>query len=243
LWFGPAFHDFGRTHWVLTYDQRGTGRSAPVGPNDSTTVADMVADLEALRVALGVEKLDLLGHSWGGYLAQAYAAAHGDRVAHMVLVGSAAPKFSDTIFLFSQVFPERDMRTPFEKGRATNDTALIHEGLRVYTSMIFWSPEHSAAWHKLGAKLKYNHYQSNQLQRDLQQLDFTPKLAEFRFPTLVTTGRYDMNVAPLTAFRISKAIPGAKLRVFERSSHIPFYEEPAAFVAALTEFLRSGPAR
>src|SRR6185436_10074026 len=112
--------------------------------------------------------------------------------------------FSDTIFLFSQVFPERDMTTPFAKGRATGDTALIHQALAVYTSMIFWSPEHSASWHRLAAGLKYNHFQSEQLQRDLGRLDFTPKLADFRFPTLVTTGRYDMNVAPLTSLRISK---------------------------------------
>jgi proline iminopeptidase len=237
FWFGPAFSSLAKTNWVLTYDQRGTGGSAPVGPSDRVTVADMVADLDALRVALGVEKLDLLGHSWGGYLAQAYAATHGDRVGHLVLVGSAAPKFSDTIFLFSQVFPERDMSTPFAKGRATGDTALIHEGLRIYTSMIFWSPEQGEAWRKLGAKLKYNHFQSAELQKDLGQQDFTPALKGFRFPTLVTTGRYDMNVAPLTAYRIHQAIPDSKFLVFEKSSHIPFYEEPAAFVEALREFL------
>ena len=237
FWFGPAFHTLGRTRRVVTYDQRGTGRSAPVGPGDSVTVADFVADLDALREALGVPQLDLLGHSWGGYLAQAYAAAHGDRVAHLVLVGSAAPKFSDTIFLFSQVFPERDMNTPFAKGRATGDTALIHAALRVYTTMIFYSPEHGEAWRRLGAGLKFNHFQSAQLGRDLDRLDFTPALKDFNFPTLVTTGRYDMNVAPLTAYRIHQAIRGSRFQVFEKSSHIPFYEEPEAFTKVLGEFL------
>jgi proline iminopeptidase len=237
FWFGPVFHDLAKTRWVVTYDQRGTGRSAPVGPKDSVTVADFVADLEALRVALKVEQIDLLGHSWGGYLAQAYAAAHGDRVAHLVLVGSAAPKFSDTIFLFSQVFPERDMNTPFRKGQETGDTAQIHAALRVYTTMIFYSPEHGEAWRGLGSHLKFNHFQSNQLQRDLAKLDFTPKLADFKFPVLVTTGRYDMNVAPLTAYRIHQAIPGSKFHVFEKSSHITFYEEPAAFNTVVGEFL------
>jgi proline iminopeptidase len=237
FWFGPAFHTLATTRWVLSYDQRGTGRSAPVGPNDSVTVAGFVADLEALRVGLGVEKLDILGHSWGGYLAQAYAAMHGDRVAHLILVGSAAPKFSDTIFLFSQVFPERDMNTPFAKGRETGDTAQIHAAIRVYTSMIFYSPEHGTAWRKLGAALKYNQFQSAQLSRDLDRLDFTPELKSFKFPALVTTGRYDMNVAALTAYRIHQAIPGSKFQVFEKSSHIPFYEEPAAFTAVLRDFL------
>jgi proline iminopeptidase len=237
FWFGPAFHELGRTRWVLSYDQRGTGRSAPVGAADTVTIADMVADLEGLRIALGVPQLDLLGHSWGGYLAMAYAATHPERVAHLVLVGSAAPKFSDTIFLFSQVFPERDMSEPFARGRAANDPAIIKQALDIYTSMIFYSPEKGAAWRKLGARLKYNHHQSGHLSRDLGRQDFTPRLATFRFPTLVTTGRYDMNVAPLVAYRIHQAIPGSRLEVFERSSHIPFYEEPTAFVRILRAFL------
>jgi proline iminopeptidase len=237
FWFGPAFPTLGRNRWVVTYDQRGTGRSAPVGPHDSVTVAQFVADLDALRQALGVEKLDLLGHSWGGYLAQAYAATHGDRVAHLVLVGSAAPKFSDTIFLFSQVFPDRDMNTPFEQGRATGDTALVHQALRIYLTMLFYSPERGAEWRKLGVHLKFNNDQSTQLNRDLGRLDFTPALASFDFPTLVTDGRYDMNVAPLTGYRIHQGIPGSEFHVFEKSGHIPFYEEPDAFVEVVGAFL------
>jgi proline iminopeptidase len=51
------------------------------------------------------------------------------------------------------------------------------------------------------------------------------------------TGRYDINVAPLVAYRIHKAIPGSRFMVFEQSGHIPFYEEPEAFVRATEEFL------
>jgi len=237
FWYGPAFKTLAGKRRVLTYDQRGTGRSSPVGPGDTVTVADFVADLEALRAGLGAAKLDLLGHSWGGYLAIAYAAAHGDRIAHLLLIDSAAPKFSDTIFLFKQAFPERDMNGPFERGRAANDTAAINSALRTYLSMIFYSPEHRDAFVSQAAKIHYNHYQSGHLSRDLAKLDLTPSLASFQFPTLVVTGRYDMNVAPLTAYRMHQAIPGSHFVVFERSSHIPFYEEPEAFVAAVEGFL------
>jgi proline iminopeptidase len=75
------------------------------------------------------------------------------------------------------------------------------------------------------------------LGRDLARLDLTPSLAGFRFPTLVTTGRYDMNVAPRTAWRIHQAIRGSRFLVFERSSHIPFYEEPERFVDEIRNFL------
>jgi len=53
----------------------------------------------------------------------------------------------------------------------------------------------------------------------------------------VVTGRYDMNVAPLTAWRIHLAIPGSEFVVFERSGHLPCYEEAAEFAAVLNRFL------
>src|SRR5262245_51168706 len=76
----------------IAYEQRGTGRSRPQ-PFDpaSLTVHTVVEDLEALRVRLQQDRLTLLGHSWGGMLAMAYAAAHPDRVDRLVLVESGGP--------------------------------------------------------------------------------------------------------------------------------------------------------
>ncbi len=68
-------------------------------------------------------------------------------------------------------------------------------------------------------------------------LDLTPKLAGFKFPALVMTGRYDMNVAPLTAWRLAHAIPGAKIVFFEKSGHLPAYEEPDKYITVLEDFL------
>jgi len=53
----------------------------------------------------------------------------------------------------------------------------------------------------------------------------------------VLTGRYDINVAPSTAWKIHRAIPGSRFAVFEESGHLPFFEEPWAFVKTLEEFL------
>jgi proline iminopeptidase len=72
-------------------------------------------------------------------------------------------------------------------------------------------------------------------------LDLTPKLAGFTgFPTLVLSGRYDMNVAPLTAWRMGHLIPGAKIVFFEHSGHLPSYEEPGEYRAVLEGFLDKG---
>jgi proline iminopeptidase len=73
-----------RRRSLLFYDQRGTGRST-VPPAGAYGLADHVADVEALRRKLGVQRLDVLGHSWGGLIAAAYAAEHPRRVAALVL--------------------------------------------------------------------------------------------------------------------------------------------------------------
>ena len=72
---------------VVSYDQRGAGRSSVPGDLDYSLDAQ-VADLEAIRTALGAESVQLLGQSWGGAIAAAYAAVHPDRVDALVLVGA-----------------------------------------------------------------------------------------------------------------------------------------------------------
>ena len=76
------------------------------------------------------------------------------------------------------------------------------------------------------------------VQQATDNLDLTAKLAGFHFPTLVITGRYDMNVAPLTAWRMAHAIPGAQLVFFEKSGHMPAYEEPEKYQKVLEGFLK-----
>jgi pimeloyl-ACP methyl ester carboxylesterase len=77
---------------VVTYDQRGTGRSSsPAEIASSYTLAKYVADLEAVRQAIGVDQIHLLGHSWGGVVAMSYAAAHPEHVRSLLLVSSGPP--------------------------------------------------------------------------------------------------------------------------------------------------------
>lgn len=73
-------------HRVIRYDQRGTGNSTAV--TGRFDLKDQVQDLEAIRVALGFERMGLFGHSWGGTLAQLYARAHPDRVTRLFLCNS-----------------------------------------------------------------------------------------------------------------------------------------------------------
>jgi len=234
----PAWDTLAKNRRVIFYDQRGNGRSAPLKQGQSCTLADQIDDLEALRAHLGFEKVDILGSSWGGYLSMAYSARHPEHISHLILVDSAAPKWSDTIFLFDQVFPEtteREAAGAFarEFGDKAADDALIRE----YLSMIFYSPEKRDAFLAQIGPGAYNKEVNQKVTADLARFDLNPEIQKFRFPALVITGRYDMNVAPLVAYRIHKNIPGSRFVAFDKSSHLPFTEEPEAFNRTLEEFL------
>jgi proline iminopeptidase len=236
---GAAFDTLGKSRRIIFYDQRGNGRSGPLKPGQSCTLNDQIEDLEALRKHLGLEKWDVLGHSWGGFLSMAYAARHGDHVAHLIIVDSAAPKFSDTIFLFSQIFPETvERRSAYTFADELGDKAASDAAISEYLTMLFYSTENREKFIAQMHQGAFTKEVGAAVQRDIARFDLNPELPKFKFPTLVVTGRYDINVAPLVAYKIHKAIPNSRFAVFDRSGHIPFYEEPEAFVRTVEDFLK-----
>jgi proline iminopeptidase len=90
-YLAPDLVPLTRGRAVVHYDQRGIGQSTPLTEPERLTVERHVQDLEALRVHLGLERLALLGHSWGGLLAARYAAAHPQRVERILLLDPMAP--------------------------------------------------------------------------------------------------------------------------------------------------------
>lgn len=232
-----AWDTLAKTRRVIFYDQRGTGQS-PAAKDATFTLADQIDDLEALRAHLGIERMDLLGHSWGGFLVMAYAARHPERIAHLMIVDSAAPNFKDTIFLFDQVFPEgQERQRAGGFAEEMGDKAAIEANLREYLAMLFYSPEKRDAFLANIDPSVYKKDVNEAVGRDVNRFDLNPEIHKFRFPVLVVTGRHDMNVAPLVAYRIHQAISGSRFVVFERSGHLPFYEEPEAFVQTIESFL------
>jgi proline iminopeptidase len=88
LTFHPAFSALADTYEVLYVDYRGRGRSDPVADYRTVTFAQDVADVEAVRDALDLERLHVYGFSYGGMVAQAYALAHPERVTSLVLANT-----------------------------------------------------------------------------------------------------------------------------------------------------------
>ena len=246
---GPGFaHDYelcsdawdtiGRARPVVMWDQRGNGRSGPLARGQSCSLLDQVADLDAIRAALGRDKIDLIGHSWGGYLVMAYASRHPERVAHLLICDSAAPKWTDTEFMFKNFFPEAVEREGILDARdLLGDSLASGASLREYFGTLFVSLEKRDEFLAGLPNYRYNRAVNETLNADLEKRDLWPLMPGLTMPTLVMTGRYDINVAPSTAWKIHKAIPGSRFVVFEKSGHLPFFEEPEAFVRAVEEFL------
>jgi proline iminopeptidase len=233
---------------VVFYDQRGTGASKHVQPGAPQTMDAQVADLEAVRAKLGLEKVAVVGDSYGGLLAMAYAAAHPEHVAKLVLSDSAPPTRSAMVHLLPQTFPDVEEQDEAEQKRLAGANAgdagaaaAAKASLVNHFKMIFYSTEKRDAYLAQMGDLGFEPAVGAAVFGATADLDLTPKLAGFTsFPTLVISGRYDMNVAPLTAWRMAHQIPGARIVFFEASSHLPSYEEPEKYQAVLEAFLDEG---
>jgi proline iminopeptidase len=238
LLLSPVWDALAKNRRVVMYDQRGTGRSVGEHKGQTFTLKDQIDDLDALRAHLGFERMELMGHSWGGYLVMAYAAMHPEHIAHLFIVDSAAPQWKDIIFLFKEVYPEAtERRDAFLFGEEMSDQKSIDSELHEYLTMLFYSPEKRDAFVGALPASVYRREVNKAVNADLDRFDLNPEIRKFKFPVMVITGRFDMNVAPLVAYRIHQAIPGSKFCVFERSGHLPFYEEPDGFAHAVEEFL------
>ncbi len=210
---------------VVFYDQRGTGKSMRLSPSASQDIDAQVADLEAVRAKFGFSKFALVGDSYGGFLAMAYASAHPEHIEKLILSDSAAPAMKNIVRVLNQVFPDMP--------RVTDP----QEQLRNHFRMLFYSEEKRDAYLAQAKDLEYSPQVASAVSRAISKVDLTPNLPNLHFPTMVITGRYDMNVAPLTAWNIYKAIPGAKFVAFAKSGHLPSYEEPDKYVEVVNNFL------
>src|SRR5208283_4464076 len=94
-YFLPYLLPLARTNRLIFIDERGSGRSSKLADVHGYTIENMVEDVEAVRVALGLGKISLLGHSVGGVLAQAYALKYQQNLTHLIL----ASTFSSTVEL------------------------------------------------------------------------------------------------------------------------------------------------
>ena len=161
-----------KTRQIVFYDQRGTGKSTRVKAGASQDIDAQVADLEAIRAKFDFQKFALVGDSYGGFLAMAYAAAHPEHVDRLILSDSAAPAMKNIVRVLPQVFPDMER------------SADPQEQLRNHFRMLFYSEEKRDAYLAGAKDLGSNPQVGAAVSRAISKVDLTPHLAKFTFPTL-----------------------------------------------------------
>lgn len=229
----------------IAFEQRGTGRSRPQAFDAATlTLHTVVEDLEALRVQLQQERLCLLGHSWGGMLAMAYAAAHPDRVDRLILVDSGGPTLEFTQWfgdnIEARLRPEdvelRDhWQAAAKKGVDADKVAL--ESLKAIVPGYFFDRKAGLAFASTFQDGQYHIDVNEGLFADMgTHYDLRDGLKNLKKPVLIIHGHQDP-MGDKTAEDIRALIAGSTLVYIDRCGHFPWLEQPQAFRTAIAGFL------
>ena len=235
-----AFTDLAKIRPVVFYDQRGTGKSAKLTEENAATVKNNVEDLENLRKFLGYNKIDVAGHSWGGFLAMAYSVFFQDNVSHLIIIDSMPSNYNDDFSTFEKDFPNENAEMNRKKAEsiANNlDPAAMRASTVAYMKMLFYSTQNRDRFITGSTNYTFNPMVFGTISYSAQGLNITPELANLTNPVLIIHGRYDSNINVASAEKIHNAIAKSKLVIFEQSGHMPFYEEKDKFVLTVEKFL------
>lgn len=224
---------------LVFIDQRGCGRSAPCDPA-TCTLDDNIDDLDALREHLGLERISLLGSSYGGMVAQGYAIRYPDRVANLVLQATT-PSYR---FLADAQRVLRERGTPEQvrvAQRLWDGAFETDEQLREYFRVM--GPLYSRKFDPEKFERTYDHAPPSRVHLNLgfggflRTFDWIDQLRSIRCPTLVTAAAHDWICPPDHARLIAQRIPRAHLKVFAHSGHALAMDENEAYLAVMRGFL------
>ena len=227
---------------LLHVDVAGHGDSPPPAAwaaEDLDTFADA---LDAVRVARGLERWSVLGHSYGSFIAATYALRHPDRVERLVLVGGG-PSFAHAPAALGTLDGRGQpaAAAALLEGLAgpARDDAHFAEVWRAILPLYFhrWEPRYLAAWDGTG----YSAAGYNRGTELLGVTDLTPRLGAIAAPTLVLSGDDDFIMpADGPGRALAAGIPGARFEVIAACGHVPFLEQPAVTLEAIGAVLAGG---
>lgn len=243
----PWMEDLSNQYQVILYDQRGVGRSTGSMDSSSINMDNFIADLDGLRSSFGIERVNLLAHSWGGLLAMTYAWRYPDRVRSLVLMSTVEPGIR---YENEMRRTQLARRTPADS--LVLDSLLNSEGLRTRdpaaVNRMMWISFRSTFGDTSLAHRIVVDFQPQTarnlgpiaalLMGPLGDYDFWERLSEITAPTLVLHG--DADPIPIAMAReLAGQIPNARFVPIVGVGHFPFVEQPERVFAEIDEFLTS----
>ena len=261
-YFLPYLVPLCRNHRLVFIDERGSGKSQKLQDAKAYTTENMAEDVEAVRRALGLGPIDLLGHSYGGVLAQAYALKYQSNLRHLVLASTfSSTKGLNAVFarMKEAMAPELRERIDrmekeglfghgkdYEKGRYTSDYMIAAWGEGYFPYLYRKRPDPNydptsfagTSW-DLYREMWGSHGEFV-IDGNLVSVEYTDRLATLKVPTLLIAGDHDES-DPSLSRAMQEKIAGSKLVILPESGHMTFVDQPDLFLQAIEAFLK--PAR
>jgi proline iminopeptidase len=234
---------------VVVYDQLGTGRSGRPMDRSLWTAERSVRELAAVRKALGLRKVHLMGHSWGGAVVADYLiSSKASGVESLVL---AAPLLSTRIWIDdanalrtelpkeTQEILRRNEQVGTVKSKEYDDATKAFYDLFVYHHREVKLPD-SCAQAPINQEMYESMWGPTEFNATgpLRTFDVTPRLGELTMPTMIVIGRYD-EVRVETAEKFRAGIPGSIVKVIENSGHMAPLDVYDAYSIVLEDFFRA----
>lgn len=237
----------GADRTVVLYDQLGSGRSTSTTGPSEWTVENFVAELEALRAALGMDRVHLIGHSWGTILAAEYWRAHPEHVASMVFMSPALsiPVWladADTLLMtlpdsIQAVVSEHEAAGTYEDPAYQDAVGVFYAAYLARAQP--WSPDVDSAFAFANFDIYGTMWGPSEFTATgtLRDYDATGWIGEIDVPVLFTTGEFD-EARPSTVRRQAALVPGAEMVVIPGAAHLTMHDNPDETNRVVGDFLR-----
>jgi proline iminopeptidase len=243
----------GRT--VIYYDQRGNGRSDLIIDRDQLGIEKHVADLEAVRKHFKLDKVTLIGNSWGGILVSFYAVAHPDRVARLILHHPAEPSQALLLEAVNEIQSRIHSRYNEEQRKrwavvsnpqtwmdAKDPRAICREFFAMILPTYVVKVESlsrfkSDACAGSEAAVRQQQFVNMQVWRALGAFNVLPSLAVVKAPVLVIHGAADP-IPVKSSEAWATGFPNARLLLIKDAGHVSQVEKPEVFFSAVETFLK-----
>ena len=233
---------------VVFYDQLGCGNSDQPRDRSMWTPALFLDEIDAVRAALGLDHVHLLGQSWGGMLAMQYAITQPNGLASLIVASSPArmDDWEAAADDLRQKLPA-DVQATLAKHESagTTDSAEYQAAMTVFYKRHVcrvdpYPPNVQRAFDKVAANPEVYHTMWGpsefHVTGNLKGWDVSGDLHKIRVPTLVTSGIHD-EASPAVVEPIVRGIAGARQVLFQNSSHMSHVEEAELYVRTVAEFL------